>query len=140
MSVWKLLFSFEGRIQRSRFWLGVLCWLGIEWGGYLVFAVLRRSFEAHPFGFAFLGLIWGTALTWALVAIQVKRWHDRGKSGFMVLILLVPVLGAVWSFVELGLLAGRIGTNDYGPDPLAGARGITAQRSAAHPPADRPDA
>jgi Protein of unknown function (DUF805) len=50
--------------------------------------------------------------------MQVKRWHDRGKSGWMVLINLIPLIGWVWTLVELGLLEGTLGPNQYGEDPL----------------------
>ena len=54
------------------------------------------------------------------LALYAKRWHDRGKSGWWSLIVLVPILGAIWILVELGFLRGTEGPNQYGPDPLAG--------------------
>jgi uncharacterized membrane protein YhaH (DUF805 family) len=52
-----------------------------------------------------------------LLALQVKRWHDRSKSGWWVLINLVPAIGPIWSFVEAGCLRGTEGGNEYGGDP-----------------------
>src|SRR3954467_8244376 len=34
------------------------------------------------------------------LAAQVKRWHDRGKSGLMILINFIPVVGWIWAGVE----------------------------------------
>ncbi|HEY1394251.1 MAG TPA: DUF805 domain-containing protein [Methylibium sp.] len=106
----QILFSFQGRIPRKIFWLyGVL--------GSLLFAL-------------FLGLVLGIAgfedytidaiinllLIWPGLAIMVKRWHDRDKSGWWVLINLIPVIGFVWTLVEGGFLRGSNGPNRYGED------------------------
>jgi uncharacterized membrane protein YhaH (DUF805 family) len=55
---------------------------------------------------------------WPSLALYTKRWHDRGKSGWWTLILLIPLIGAVWALVELGFLRGTEGPNEYGGDPL----------------------
>jgi len=52
------------------------------------------------------------------LAIYTKRWHDRGKSGWWSLILLIPLIGPIWFLVECGCLRGTEGPNEYGPDPL----------------------
>jgi uncharacterized membrane protein YhaH (DUF805 family) len=78
------------------------------------------------------------------VAITIRRLHDRGKSGWWVLVFIVapsllnaigsrmgePVpmmvlslagfVISIWAFVELGCLRGTPGDNAYGPDPLRG--------------------
>ena len=54
---------------------------------------------------------------WISLALQVKRWHDRGKSGWWVLLGCIPYSGAIWSFIELGCLRGTDGPNEYGHDP-----------------------
>jgi uncharacterized membrane protein YhaH (DUF805 family) len=51
----------------------------------------------------------------------VKRYHDRNKSGWWILIVFVPVIGGLWYFIECGFLRGTPGPNTYGPDPLAAA-------------------
>ncbi len=54
---------------------------------------------------------------WPAIAISIKRWHDRGKSGWWILIGFVPLIGGLWALIDL---PGTSGTNQYGPDPLAG--------------------
>jgi len=54
-------------------------------------------------------------LFWPTLVISVKRWHDRGKSGWWVLVALVPVIGWLWVLFENGLLRGDGGANRYGP-------------------------
>ncbi|MDK1018188.1 MAG: DUF805 domain-containing protein [Actinomycetota bacterium] len=58
---------------------------------------------------------------WAGLAIAIKRWHDRDKSGWWILIGLVPIIGGFWALIETRFLTGTQGENRYGPDPLAGA-------------------
>jgi uncharacterized membrane protein YhaH (DUF805 family) len=104
-----LLFSFRGRLRRTTFW----------WSGTLLcvmFIVL----------FVFLDATFGRASTlflyppffWIVAALAVKRMRDRGKPPAWLLIALIPVIGPLWLFVDLGLLRGTPGENHYGPDPL----------------------
>ncbi|MFT6862889.1 MAG: uncharacterized membrane protein YhaH (DUF805 family), partial [Akkermansiaceae bacterium] len=55
---------------------------------------------------------------WMGLALQGKRWHDRGKSGWMILVNFIPLVGGIWALVECGFLSGTPGPNQYGPDPL----------------------
>lgn len=50
----------------------------------------------------------------SVLAVQVKRWHNRNKSGWWVLINCVPLIGAIWVFVEAGPLAGDQASNNFG--------------------------
>jgi len=85
------------------------------------------------------------ALWVSSVAIAIRRLHDRGKSGWWVLVfifvpgllqgigsrlgdplpmMILSVAGlavSIWALVELGFLRGTQGDNAYGPDPLRGA-------------------
>jgi uncharacterized membrane protein YhaH (DUF805 family) len=54
---------------------------------------------------------------WTYLAGGVKRAHDRGKSGWWMLLTLVPIIGAIWWLVDLGILEGQDGDNKYGPNP-----------------------
>jgi uncharacterized membrane protein YhaH (DUF805 family) len=66
----------------------------------------------------FIPLIIFIPLLWIGLAVNVKRWHDRDKSGWWILINLVPVIGGLWSLIETGFLPGTRGSNRFGPDPL----------------------
>jgi uncharacterized membrane protein YhaH (DUF805 family) len=48
------------------------------------------------------------------VIVYIKRFHDRDKSGWWVLIGLIPLIGAIWLLVELGFLKGTPGPNRFG--------------------------
>jgi uncharacterized membrane protein YhaH (DUF805 family) len=111
---WKeLLFSFDGRINRGKFWLGIAVLYAIPWVAFMLAAMANSS------------LLWWLAsvvvliLIWPGLAISIKRWHDRGKSGWWILISFIPLIGPLWALIETGFLPGTPGTNRYGPDPLA---------------------
>ncbi len=54
-----------------------------------------------------------------VLAFYTKRLHDRNRSGWFLLILLIPLIGAIWLIIELGFLRGTKGPNKYGADPAA---------------------
>lgn len=67
----KLLFSFEGRTRRSHFWIGWLICLG---AGVVAGWI------------PLLGTVLAIALIWPNLAISVKRLHDMGQSGWLVVV------------------------------------------------------
>ncbi len=70
-------------------------------------------------GIGIISIVVSLISVYLALALYAKRWHDRGKSGWWSLIVLVPFIGAIWILVELGILEGNRGANNYGPDPLA---------------------
>jgi uncharacterized membrane protein YhaH (DUF805 family) len=111
----QLLFSFNGRISRKPYWLYILCYC-LMCGG-LQFTV--KAAEGGP-GFLIFLLVIPILIVavWASLAVSVKRWHDRDKSGWWVLIGLIPIVGSIWVLVETGFLKGTEGSNRFGEDPL----------------------
>lgn len=103
-----LLFSFEGRITRATLW-----WSTLGIGAAFVFALPVVERVSPRLGVALLDLV--TLVM--LIALSSKRLKDRGRSPWTLLVFLVPVLGPIWLFVELGLRKGNEGENHYGPDP-----------------------
>lgn len=83
----KLLFSFEGRTRRSHFWIGWLICLGVGVvAGWI----------------PILGGLISLALIWPNLAIAVKRLHDMGQTGWLVVI--PYVVSIVGTFVALGMI------------------------------------
>lgn len=111
--VW-VLFSFEGRIPRRVFWGASLLNAVVYYA--IVFAVMGIVGEESPAA-SLVILVLYPFLIWVSLAVSVKRWHDLDKSGWWVLVGLIPCLGPLWTFVETGCLRGTFGDNDYGPDP-----------------------
>ena len=110
MQLHHVLFSFKGRVPRKIYWLyGVLGMLLFSLMVTVLLAIAgvqERSAE----------VVANLLIVWPAAAITVKRWHDRDKSGWWLLINLVPIVGVIWSLVENGFLRGTEGTNRFGPD------------------------
>lgn len=114
------LTSFEGRTSRSRFWILIAA----AAAAYLVAFAVDGFFTSGAFDRTYAFRVAATLfLLVPGLSILVRRFHDRDKPGWWVLIGAVPVLGLVWLMVELGFLRGTAGPNRFGPDPLAWSAG-----------------
>lgn len=163
MGMIRFFLSPNGRIGRARWWLGMIAlivisqvlqvWLLASLFDYNVFDVSAPPLAkpAHQI----LSIV-SLALLYPLFAISAKRVHDRGRSAWWVLVIIVPFLlmiaasplgyldwttpqafwsssqlglgtlllvlvGLLWAVVDLGILAGTPGDNEFGPDPHARA-------------------
>jgi uncharacterized membrane protein YhaH (DUF805 family) len=63
-----------------------------------------------------LSIIYGLALLIPGLAVSVRRLHDIGKSGWMILLNLIPLIGTIWILV-LMIRDSTPGENEYGPNP-----------------------
>jgi uncharacterized membrane protein YhaH (DUF805 family) len=164
------LFSFNGRINRAKWWLLLLVLIGYVIAAIVIGMILGMIS-------ADLAMIWGLiymigwlVMIYVILAVGAKRLHDRNKSAWWLLVFygipfllglyaswsivsgmigmggmaaqgasqeqmmgsmmatmqqmwwvsLVNTIIGVWSLIELGILKGTTGDNQYGPDPLAG--------------------
>ena len=112
MTLSQLLFTFDGRIGRKAYWFGVVVLFAASLVASMLDLLLfgQRSY--------LVSLVVGLVSFVASLALSMKRWHDRDKSGWWVLLALVPVIGFIWTIVETGFLRGTPGPNRFGPDPL----------------------
>jgi uncharacterized membrane protein YhaH (DUF805 family) len=115
MSFVSLLFSLEGRIGRAKYWLGQLVLFVVLFVSWLV---LLSGLASESIVLLLIPIALFPFSLWMSICIAGKRYHDRGKSAWWILICLIPIVGGIWQFIELGLLRGDDGTNDYGPDPV----------------------
>jgi uncharacterized membrane protein YhaH (DUF805 family) len=112
-----LYLSPAGRIGRRTFLIqGVLVFVVIGLVGSLLDSLVGAN--------GIVSMIVSLLLIWPALCVQNKRWHDRDKSGWWVLIALVPVIGGIWAIVETGFLAGTSGPNRFGaPESGVSQRG-----------------
>ena len=102
--------TFEGRIGRQTWWLGsILLSVAFIIPYMIAMAIMFGTMdtsgpEPQPsgLGLAIGGIIMLISVVlalWGSLALQIKRWHDRDKSGWWVLIGFVPVIGSIWALV-----------------------------------------
>ena len=121
MDIKWLLFSFEGRLNRQPYWIMVIL-MGLLNGGFQRYLYGYGPMGEPMGGGGMVGLALAILSIWIGFAVQIKRWHDRDKSGWWALLNFVPVLGWIWILVECGFLRGTFGDNRFGRDPLVAAR------------------
>ena len=106
--------NFSGRAVRSEFWYWVL------------FAILA-SIVAGLIDLALFGVegsspinsLVGLALFLPGLAVSVRRLHDLDRSGWWILLGLIPLVGVIILIVWY-CKRGTIGANRFGADPLGG--------------------
>jgi|GEM_PF-334941 len=105
--------DFNGRARRAEYWMFLLINAGIGIGIWVITLLLFK-------GLGFLSVIlYFLYALFALIpslAVTVRRLHDVNKSGAMIFVSLIPLIGGIWLFVLL-VTEGTRGQNDYGPDP-----------------------
>lgn len=140
MNFTNLLFSYQGRVNRGKFWLTALIYFGV--------GIILAIIQLIPILGQLVALVVNIAVMVSGIFVGIKRLHDRDKSGWWLLpyyfvpfilfgvggylalaaeemtsasMLFLLLGGAVmlWVFIDLGCLRGTIGPNQYGPDPIA---------------------
>ena len=110
-----LLFSPSGRAGRQVFILGWVFWLLIN--SYTVASLALHREDEALFRLFSLLLFAGFAASFAsTIMLSIKRLHDMGLSGLLVLVLFIPAVSFVMLFL-LCLWPSRPGANAYGPAP-----------------------
>ncbi len=116
--------DFSGRSRRREYWMFLLFYILV----YIGLSVLFGTNEAvrTPTGFGYGSrLIGGAGIVGALfalfsfvpsLALSVRRLHDQDRSGWMLLLGLIPFFGGIILIVFM-CLDGTRGPNSYGPDP-----------------------
>jgi len=115
---WKQFYlSAQGRVNRKQFWL----WLVLPCTVISIVLVLvdlaLGTYDAKD-GVGLFSSIFSLVVIVPALLVYIKRWHDRDKSGWWMLIVLIPLVGNIWFLVELGFLPGTPGPNRFGPPPL----------------------
>jgi uncharacterized membrane protein YhaH (DUF805 family) len=97
--------EFKGRAARPEYW-----WFFLS---YLILVVVLSFLGS--FGRALSFIVW-LAYIVPLLAAGVRRLHDTDKSGWWLLIGLIPLVGTIILIVFLAT-AGQPAANQYGPPP-----------------------
>jgi uncharacterized membrane protein YhaH (DUF805 family) len=117
---YKRYFDFEGRSNRAEYWLfTLLCFLVAMVYWAVLLTVVRPEGGMNAAGAVLLGLYGLFALASIIpsLSVSIRRLHDTNRSGWFILLPLIPVIGGIVYFV-FTVLPGTKGPNKYGPDPL----------------------
>lgn len=106
--------GFSGRARRAEYWYWALFVVIVG----ICTAVLDEVI--FPFNaFSPLNSVWSIATFLPGLAVAVRRLHDVDKSGWWVLLVLIPLIG--WLILLYwAIQRGTVGDNRFGSDPLAG--------------------
>ncbi|WP_428773299.1 DUF805 domain-containing protein [Vibrio sp.] len=140
MPMQQLLFSFQGRIGRQTYWMWNLAYYAI------IIAVASLSNVLFPHSAHLLLPLFLLLMLFPDLAVTAKRWHDRGKSTWWLVLNIPLIVGRMmmpsgqpdmmaspssiqmvsslvaiacgsWILIECGFLRGQAGENAYGPEP-----------------------
>ena len=109
----KWLFSFSGRAGRGEWWkLNIIFWvLAIISGS--IDGSMAPADDPSALPIPWVGTLVGLIIFIPSIALNVRRCHDRNKSGWWMLINLIPVIGNIWFFIECGFLPAKEEGNNY---------------------------
>jgi uncharacterized membrane protein YhaH (DUF805 family) len=105
---------FSGRARRMEFWYFVLFNLVV----YIVLSLIDTLLGTYNIvsGVGLLSGIYSLAVLIPTLALWVRRLHDIDRTGWWLLINLIPLIGTIVLLV-FALTPGTPGSNRYGPDP-----------------------
>ncbi len=95
--------KWDGRISRTDYWIYSIP---------IILAFLANEFlitEAREIPY----LIVLALIIYPSMMINIKRAHDRNRTGFFSLLLVVPII-SLWPLIEFGFIKGSNGKNKYG--------------------------
>ncbi len=120
---------FSGRSRRKEYWYFVLFVVIISIALSIIDSLLGTHHRES--GAGLLSGLFSLAMLIPSIAVSVRRLHDIDRTGWWVLISLVPLVG--WRvLLVFHVQDGTPGTNRYGPNPKSTEyQGMTAQSQSA---------
>jgi uncharacterized membrane protein YhaH (DUF805 family) len=115
LTVLKKYAQFDGRARRKEYWYFALF-------NFIVMVVLigidfSVGSGSAAMGFGVLSGIYLLATLIPNLAVSIRRLHDTNRSGWWILIGLIPFIGGI-AIIVLMVLEGTAGHNQYGDDPV----------------------
>ena len=114
LKCWKQYADFSGRARRKEYWIFSLINYIIIFFLYILQIVMIESTLWLIFPIIFF--LYAVAVFLPGLAVNIRRLHDIGKSGWWYLIYLIPLIGAIWLTV-LMCLDSEPGENQWGENP-----------------------
>jgi uncharacterized membrane protein YhaH (DUF805 family) len=114
-AVLKKYAEFKGRARRAEYWYFALFNIIFAIVAGIIDRIIDPGVKISGY-YGIIYILYALAVIVPSLAVVVRRLHDTGKSGWMILISLIPIVGAIWLLV-LMIKKGDVGENKYGPDP-----------------------
>jgi uncharacterized membrane protein YhaH (DUF805 family) len=108
MKVMRNYVGFTGRARRKEYWMFFLINAIIA----VVLAILETLIGIP----GVLSTLYSLAIFLPSLGVTVRRLHDMGKSGWWILISLIPIIGGIILLI-FTCLDSQPGTNKWGPNP-----------------------
>jgi uncharacterized membrane protein YhaH (DUF805 family) len=103
--------TFSGRARRSEYWFWALAVFIVS----MVANFVDRAMGTDPGRLGVIGTLVALALLLPNLAVAVRRLHDTSRTGWWILIGLIPLVGFIVLLVFL--VQDSHGSNEYGPSP-----------------------
>ena len=113
IDAWTNYANFQGRARRKAFWMFAL---------FNIIAIVALTMVEGLIGlrgdgvYGILSGLYSLAVILPALALAVRRLHDTGRSGWWLLIGLVPLVGPI-VLIVFYVTDSQPGTNQYGPNP-----------------------
>jgi len=125
LKVLKQYFDFSGRARRTEYWLFRLYNLFFITVAVIFDNTILRGLIDAPLGI--ISILYIISILIPNLAVTVRRFHDIGKSGWMVLVELIPLIGYIWLLVMM-CTPSSPESNQYGANPIGDNEGFSAKK------------
>jgi uncharacterized membrane protein YhaH (DUF805 family) len=112
LEVLKKYAEFKGRARRKEYWMFFLI--------NLIIAVVIAFVEGMFGSPGIIGMLYSLAVLLPAIGVTVRRLHDTDRTGWWILVFLIPLIGWIVLLVFM-VLDSQPGDNEYGPNPKAAA-------------------
>jgi uncharacterized membrane protein YhaH (DUF805 family) len=119
LSVLKRYVDFNGRARRQEFWMFALVSFAISIVLNIIDRIIGTDYSNGSGGI--LQSVYGLAVLLPSLGVGVRRLHDTARSGWWILIGLIPLIGLI-VLIVFWAQEGNAGPNAHGPDPKADER------------------
>lgn len=116
LEVLKKYADFSGRARRKEYWMFILINMLISIAIGFVAGFVGGALGLSSNMSMALALLYSVAVFVPSLAVSVRRLHDTGRSGWWLLIVLVPILGGL-ALLVFAVQDSQPGSNQYGNNP-----------------------
>jgi uncharacterized membrane protein YhaH (DUF805 family) len=116
LDVLKKYAVFDGRARRKEYWMFFLINIVITLVLILIDSLIG-TFSSQA-GLGLLSGLYSLAVLLPSIAVTVRRLHDTGRSGWWIIVGLIPLIGGIVLLIFM-VLDSQPGANQYGPNPKA---------------------